>query len=316
MTTKRVITQGELSVLMENMADQVRIEYGGPSFKPDLNRSTSLKIYGVPRGGIPVAMSLAAKLGFMVDTPEKADIIVDDIYDSGATKERYRAKFPDKPFFALVDKRDSGWADQWVVLPWEVSEEGSDASADDIVIRLLEFIGEDPHREGLQETPGRVLRAWSDWSSGYKQDPAKILKTFVDGSERCGDELVIVNNIPIVSKCEHHLADIIGIAHVGYIPNGKVVGLSKLPRVVDVFARRLQVQERLTNQIADAIDEHLDPKGVGVIIRAAHHCMSTRGVKIHGSVTTTSAVRGALLSKPEARAEFLQLCDAAERHRG
>jgi GTP cyclohydrolase I len=180
---------------------------------------------------------------------------------------------------------------------------------------LLLYIGEDPDREGLQLTPERVLKAWKAWSCGYDQDPQRVLmeRTFEDGAELCGDEMVIVHNIPVISKCEHHMADMIGIAHVGYIPNGKIVGLSKLPRLVNVFARRLQVQERLTNQIADALDNGLQPKGVGVVVRAAHACMSTRGVSIQNSVTTTSAVRGALLHKPEARAEFLALCRQAEK---
>jgi GTP cyclohydrolase I len=160
-----------------------------------------------------------------------------------------------------------------------------------------------------------VLKGWKEWAKGYHQEPKDILKTFEDGAEHCGDEFVIVHNIPIVSKCEHHLADIIGIAHVGYIPDGKIVGLSKLARLADLFARRLQVQERLTNQIADALVDVLEPKGVGVIVRASHACMSTRGVNVHGSVTTTSAMRGVVLEKPAARAEFLALCEAAERHR-
>ncbi len=184
---------------------------------------------------------------------------------------------------------------------------------DESIIRaLLIQIGEDPNREGLRDTPKRVIKAWKEWAQGYKMDPRDVLKTFKDGSEECGDELVIVSNIPIVSKCEHHLADIMGTAHIGYIPNGKIVGLSKLARVADLFARRLQVQERLTNQIANAIEDCLKPKGVAVTIRASHACMSSRGVKVHGAVTTTAAMRGVLLTKPEARAEFLALCQAAE----
>jgi len=186
--------------------------------------------------------------------------------------------------------------------------------SEDIITRLLLCIGEDPDREGLRDTPVRVLRAWKEWATGYAQDPATILKTFEDGAAGF-DELVIVHNIPVISKCEHHLADIIGHAHVGYIPNGKIAGLSKLARLVDCFARRLQVQERLTVQIADALQRHLEPLGVGVLIRAAHHCMSTRGVKIHGSTTSTSAMRGALLTKPEARKEFFDLCAMAEREK-
>ena len=183
-------------------------------------------------------------------------------------------------------------------------------SPEEIIRQLLRFIGEDPDREGLRDTPKRVIAAWKEWASGYVKDPAAELHTFEDGA--C-DELVIVHNIPVISKCEHHLADIIGVAHVGYIPDGRIVGLSKLARVTELFARRLQVQERLTVQIADALVEHLKPRGVGVLIRAAHACMSTRGVRIHGSVTTTSAMRGALLSKPEARKEFMDLCAMAER---
>ena len=181
-----------------------------------------------------------------------------------------------------------------------------------MIVELLRYIGEDPEREGLTDTPTRVLRAWKEWATGYDQDPATILKTFVDGAAGF-NEMVIVHNIPVISKCEHHLSDIIGHAHVGYIPQGKIVGLSKLARLVDCFARRLQVQERMTVQIADALEQHLAPLGIGVLIRASHHCMSTRGVKIHNSTTTTSAMRGALMDKEAARKEFLDLCTMAER---
>jgi GTP cyclohydrolase IA len=189
-------------------------------------------------------------------------------------------------------------------------EDVKDREGKDLVVGLLRYIGEDPDREGLQETPKRFLRAWKEWAQGYGKNPKSILKTFKDGAENCGDEFVIVRSIPIVSKCEHHLADITGIAHIGYIPNGRIVGLSKLARVADLFARRLQVQERLTNQIADALVDCLQPKGVGVVIHATHACMSSRGVKVNGSITTTSAMRGVCLTKPEARAEFLTLCES------
>lgn len=277
----------------------------------------AIRLYGVPRGGIPAAFALAAAHGHAIvqDDIATCDYIVDDIWDSGATAARYKARWPHKPFLVLFDKRHSTWAGQWLVMPWEVTETGNDKSADEIVVRLLEYIGDDPTREGLAETPKRVLAAWREWATGYNQDPAAVLKTFTDGAAGV-NELVVVHNIPVVSKCEHHLADVMGIAHVGYIPNGKIVGLSKLARLVDMFARRLQVQERLTNQIADALIDNLDPLGVGVLITASHACMSTRGVKIHNSVTTTSAMRGALLNKPEARAEFLALCNMAQNHRG
>jgi GTP cyclohydrolase I len=166
--------------------------------------------------------------------------------------------------------------------------------------------GDNMEREGLAETPKRVAKAWAHWTSGYDIDIAKLLKTFEDGADGY-DGMVIVKDIPIYSKCEHHLADIFGTATIAYIPNGRVVGLSKLSRLADAFARRLQVQERLTTQIADALVEHLAPIGVGVLIRARHMCMESRGICQQGHHTITSALRGALRNEPEARAEFMRL---------
>jgi GTP cyclohydrolase I len=310
MSNKMVISMAEVRSQAGVVGETIRRLTDEPT------KARGLKLYGIPRGGIPAAFAVAGKLASegmdvaVIDNPASADWIIDDIYDSGRTEKRWCARFPDKPFMVLFDKREKQWQ-HWLVMPWEVGEAGNDASANDIVTRLLEFIGDDPSREGLEETPARVLKAWTEWSTGYGIDPASVLKTFTDGADGV-DEWVVVHNIPVVSKCEHHLADIIGVAHVGYIPNGRIVGLSKLARLVDVFGRRLQVQERLTNQIANALVEHLRPKAVGVIVRASHACMSTRGVNIHGSLTTTSAMRGAALDKPETRAEFLQLCSMAE----
>lgn len=159
------------------------------------------------------------------------------------------------------------------------------------ILKLIE--GGDDLREGLVETPERVAKAYATWFGGYSVDIASLFKTFEDGGECC-DEMVIVRDIPVYSHCEHHMAPIIGRAVVGYVPNGRIVGLSKLSRLVDAFARRLQVQERLTNQIADAIVEHLNPKAVCVYIDAKHMCMESRGVKqVCGSSTITKAFRGA-----------------------
>lgn len=178
----------------------------------------------------------------------------------------------------------------------------------DIVTALLHHIGEDPQREGLRETPARVVKAWDEWFAGYKQDPKAVLKAFEDGAELLsGDEMVLVRDIQLYSFCEHHMAPFYGVAHVAYIPDGKVVGLSKLARLVDVYARRLQVQERLTNQIANTLDEELQPQGVGVVLRCVHHCMCSRGVGKQGSTTITSALRGAMKDVPEARSEFMSL---------
>ena len=174
-------------------------------------------------------------------------------------------------------------------------------------VRLLEDTKDgEAVREGLAETPTRMAKAWKHWCSGYNVDIAKLLKTFTDGAENY-DEMVLVKDIPIYSKCEHHLADIFGTATIAYIPNGRVVGLSKLSRVADAFARRLQVQERLTTQIADALDEHLQPKAVGVIVKARHMCMESRGICQQGHHTVTSALRGVFKTDPTARAEFLHL---------
>lgn len=163
-------------------------------------------------------------------------------------------------------------------------------------------------REGLVDTPERVRKAWEFWTSGYDKDPAELLKVFKDGAEGY-DEMVVVKDIPIYSKCEHHLADIFGTATIAYIPNGNVVGLSKLSRLADMFARRLQVQERLTVQIADALNDHLQPKGVGVVLKCRHMCMESRGLCQQGHHTVTSALRGVIKTQPETRAEFLALAN-------
>lgn len=178
--------------------------------------------------------------------------------------------------------------------------------AEDLVRKVLQEVGDNPEREGLIETPKRVAKAWQHWFSGYGTDEAEILKVFEDGAEGV-DEMVIEVDIPFYTHCEHHMAPFFGLASVAYIPNGKVLGLSKMNRLVDIFARRLQVQERLTNQIADALDKHLKPKGVGVLIRARHLCVESRGVQHRGCSTTTSALRGCIKNEPDARMEFLTL---------
>lgn len=171
---------------------------------------------------------------------------------------------------------------------------------------LQVVIGENPDRGGLEETPKRVVKAWEHWTSGYRVDIAGLLKTFEDGAENY-DEMVVRKGIRIYSHCEHHLAPIIGECTIAYIPNGRVVGLSKLDRLADAFGRRLQVQERLTTQIADALMEHLQPKGVGVYINAKHMCVESRGVAQHNSDTVTQALRGVFKDQPETRAEFVAL---------
>ena len=176
----------------------------------------------------------------------------------------------------------------------------------DAVRKLLAYIGEDPNREGLQETPARFLKAWQEYTRGYREKPEEILKSFEDGAESV-DEMVIVRDIPVYSLCEHHLAPFFGRAYVGYVPQRRILGLSKISRLVEVFARRLQVLERLTNQIADALDTHLQPLGVAVVIECRHMCMESRGVRHTGTATVTSALRGSIKTNPDTRKEFLSL---------
>jgi GTP cyclohydrolase I len=171
---------------------------------------------------------------------------------------------------------------------------------------LLRWAGDDPSREGLRDTPARVARAYEEFFRGYAVDPAELLsKQFADVGGY--DEIVIVRGIPWESYCEHHLVPITGLAHVGYLPDSRVVGLSKLARVVDAFSKRLQIQEKMTRDIADVINAVLIPRGVGVVLEAEHQCMATRGVHKPGTSTITSCMLGVFRDRPEARAEFLSL---------
>ena len=178
--------------------------------------------------------------------------------------------------------------------------------AEEHVRALLRLIGDNPDREGLIETPARVVRSFEEYFSGYGQEPAEHLERTFDEVQGY-DELVLVSDIDVYSHCEHHMVPFVGKAHVGYIPKGRVVGLSKLARVVDLYARRLQVQEKLTVQIAEAIENTLAPQGVAVVLQCQHFCMCYRGVRKAGSWTTTSRLRGIFLNDSAARLELLTL---------
>jgi GTP cyclohydrolase I len=187
--------------------------------------------------------------------------------------------------------------------PKELSQ--SEKKVAENVYSILEQIGEDPARQGLLKTPERVAKAYSFITQGYEQDARKILRSAMFDEDY--SEMVLVKNIELYSLCEHHMLPFFGKAHIAYIPNGKIVGLSKIPRIVDVFARRLQVQERLTIEIRDAIQETLEPTGVAVVIEAQHLCMQMRGVSKQNSATTTSAFSGAFLEDIKTRKEFISL---------
>ena len=181
--------------------------------------------------------------------------------------------------------------------------------AEEAVRTLICWTGDDPDREGLIETPKRVVKAYDEFFEGYEIDPEEVLKKTFEEVQGY-DDAVIVRNIRVESHCEHHIVPILGVAHVGYIPNNRVVGISKLARVVEIFGKRLQTQETMTAQIADTIQKVLEPKGVAVVIDASHQCMTTRGIHKTESSTITSRMLGAFRDNPETRSEFMNLINS------
>lgn len=262
-------------------------------------RGGTRKVYGVPRGGSIVA----GIIGTAVDTPEEADIIVDDIIDSGKTERFFAEKYPAKPFWALVNKPEEFLLGKWIEFPWECGKGGTQDDIENSVLRMLEYIGEDATRDGLLETPKRVVKSWGEIFAGYKTDPKNHVKTFEKGKY---DQMIVLKNCEMYSTCEHHLQPFVGKIHIAYVPNKSVIGISKLARIAESFSRRLQIQERICDQVTDFLMEELKPKGAGCIITAKHFCMCARGVGKQNSEMTTSSLRGVFLKK-EAREEFLSL---------
>lgn len=189
----------------------------------------------------------------------------------------------------------------------------SRSEAEDAVRVLLRWAGDDPAREGLIDTPARVVRSYEEFFSGYNEDPVEILKRTFEEVEGY-DEMVVLRDIRFESHCEHHIAPIIGKAHVGYLPKNRVVGISKLARIVEIYARRLQIQEKFTAQIANTLQDVLDPKGVAVVVDAAHQCMTTRGVHKAGVTMVTSRMLGLFRTNPSTRREFLAMIGTPSEH--
>jgi GTP cyclohydrolase I len=268
-------------------------------------------IYPVPKNGLFVAIELSLKLNIAIENEYdsilnygKEDVlIVDDLIDSGKTLEKYpgydkavlyvkNEKHTEVNYFAFS-------LNKWIVFPWEEEKD-----IEDIIIRQLEYIGENPNREGLKDTPKRVIKSWEELYAGYNQKSKDIIKVFKDGV--C-DQLVLLKDIEFYSTCEHHLLPFFGKIHVGYIPDGKVIGVSKLARLVEIYSRRLQIQERLVQQIADDLEKFLNPLGVMIVCEAQHFCMTSRGVEKQHSKMITSDIKGVFKNKIEARQEFLNL---------
>ncbi|MDB9801075.1 GTP cyclohydrolase I FolE [Flavobacteriaceae bacterium] len=247
------------------------------------------KYYGVPRGG----QIVAGMTGRAVDTIEEADYIIDDLIDSGATLQRYK-ELSLKPFISLIDKREE-LQGEWLVFPWE-NEEGN---VEDNVRRLLQYFGEDSNREGLLDTPKRFVKFFKEFLNPPKWDC-----TTFEGEGY--DEMIVQTNIPFHSLCEHHIAPFFGTGTIAYIPNKRIVGLSKLARTLETYSRRLQNQERITSQVAEFLWKELEPQGVAVQLTAKHMCMEMRGVKKHDTYTTTTKLLGAFKDDLNCRQEFLQ----------
>lgn len=266
--------------------------------------------FGIPRGGIVPAQLIAGFKDFeheVVYSPDEAEVIVDDIFDSGATAKLWQRRCEAIPmpahssrkaraFEFMVHKPAEGLLGHWIQFPWEKS---ATEDPEDHVRRLLEALGEDPSREGLSDTPRRYLAFLRGFTT---VEPFK-LTTF--DAEGC-DEMIVQAPIPFFSICEHHLAPFFGHAAVAYIPNGKIVGLSKLTRLVEKHSRRLQNQERITKGIANELIEALGCEGVAVSLRARHMCMEMRGPKTHDVYTTTTTLLGQFKEDPRTRSEYIQ----------
>lgn len=270
-------------------------------------RNTPVSAFPVPNGGIPAALSVQAAYNalsekYIMSITENAltaDIILDDIIDSGATRE----KFDGQPFYALANKLEGpDLSNSWISFPWERAIK--DDGPEDNIRRLLQFIGEDPKREGLLKTPHRVTQSYKELFAGYTESPKDFMTVFEDGA--C-DEQVILRNVEFVSHCEHHMLPFFGSAHIAYVPDKKVIGVSKLVRLLEVYSRRLQIQERLCQQVTAALDDNLQPRGSACILTAKHLCMVCRGVKKQHSEMITSSLTGIYRTDAAARSELMSL---------
>lgn len=277
-----------------------------------LDRLIFNSVFGVPRGGqYPAAMiaqNMKKRLIFNPSEIKAGTLIVDDLIDSGATLAKYQELYP-ACFFAAVYSKDEArhekcFIGRCVGNDWLVFPDESGCGIEENLRRTLEYIGEDTTREGLIETPKRMRRAYDEIFAGYKTDPKDLIKTFTQGT--C-QEMVILKRCEFYSTCEHHFFPFFGHISIGYIPHDKVIGVSKLARLVDCFSKRMQIQERMTSQIADFLETELGARGVYVVCEGVHFCMTSRGIKKQDASMITSAIRGVFHENAQARNEFLSL---------
>ena len=252
-------------------------------------------VYGVPRGGTLISTLISEKTGIqLLDKPIEDCIVVDDLIDSGRTKDKYKYY----KFDALITKQDNEWIKFWY--------EDEKKDAEDIVTRMLEYIGEDVKREGLIDTPKRVVKMWKEIFRGYDESQKPKLTSFENGHDGLYYDEMITDSGDFYTHCEHHCVPVIGNYIFAYIPDKKVIGLSKLARLIDYHASKLQIQERLVKDILDDLEKELKPKGLALFMSAEHLCKSMRGVKKKGAMTTTD-LRGAFKDNAMTRSEFLML---------
>lgn len=268
-------------------------------------------IYGVPTGGMIITAFM--KNADVIHNPKLADIILDDIYDSGRTAQRYLHEYPDKAFITLFDKRVEVIND-WLVFPWEKDHPSGEDTIEGNIIRQLQYIGEDPNRPGLIDTPHRVVKMWKEVFRGYDSELKPKVSIFENGKDGVVYDQMIMDTGDFYSHCEHHMVPFIGKYWFGYIPSpgGGIIGLSKVARLVDYHAARLQIQERLVQDIVEDIWKELSdgftpPLGMGLVMEAEHLCKTMRGARKKGKMTT-SKLKGVFLSESIVRSEFLNQC--------
>jgi GTP cyclohydrolase I len=279
-----------------------RLQQDAHTLAKKLNKDNYTGIYGIPRGGVPVAVFLSMHLGLpLVDTISEDTLIVDDLVDSGKTIEQYRGKNDVAVLYRKSHSPIEGddlfivdTIDAWIEFPYEDTQ----TDVEENFRRILEHLGEDPTREGLVETPKRYIKF-------MKQFLTKDDFNFTAFDAEGYDEMIVQKDIPFFSLCEHHIAPFFGTATVAYIPGKKIVGLSKLARTVKHYAANFQNQERITSQVAERLEKELNPVGVAVTISARHFCMEMRGVKTHDVATVTTKLTGAFKTDEKTRAEYM-----------